>query len=66
MEKILIYGGSSQISIELIKIIYKRTDKFIIFCRNKNILEKRFSELNYKIEKFELHEVDLENLEKNI
>ena len=66
MKKVLIYGGSSEISIELIKIIYKRTDKFIIFCRNKNILEKRLSELEYKIEKFEIHEVDLENLEKNL
>ena len=35
MKKILIYGGSSLISIELIKIIYEEVDKLIILCRNE-------------------------------
>ena len=65
MEKILIYGGSSLLSIELIKILYEKTKFFIIFCRNKDIFLKKIAELKFSIDKFELHEVDLEDLEKN-
>ena len=37
MKKILIYGGTSLISLELIKIYLKDNYEFIIFTRNKEI-----------------------------
>ena len=41
MKKILIYGGSSLISIELIKIIYEEVDKLIIFVGMRWNLKKK-------------------------
>ena len=38
--KIIIYGGTSYISRELLKILSKKFSKFIIFCRNQEIVKK--------------------------
>ena len=65
MKKILIYGGSSFISIELLKLLYVKTDKFIIFCRNKESFKNQVLKLNFNLEKFEINQVDLENLQEN-
>ena len=45
---IIIYGGSSLISKELLKILSKDFNKFIIFCRKKNIVQQYISEINLK------------------
>ena len=41
--RIVIYGGSSYISEELIKILSKDYSKFTIICRNKNYIENYIS-----------------------
>lgn len=66
MNKILIYGGNSLISLEIIKILYEKTDEFIVFCRKTNEFKKKILELNYNQNKFDIKEVHLENLEENI
>ncbi len=66
MKKILIYGGSSLISIELIKILHQKINKFVIFCRDKDLFKKEISKLDFEEKKFDIKEVDLENLEQNL
>ena len=41
-KKIIIFGGTSEISLELLKLYSNETEKFIIFCRN----EKKIFEIN--------------------
>lgn len=63
--KIIIYGGTSYISRELLKILSKKFSKFIIFCRNQEIVKKYIEEINNEKIKFEIYEVDILNLKKN-
>ena len=65
-EYIIIYGGSSYISKELLKILSKDFNQFIIFCRNKNVVNRYISEL--KLENFEIKifEADLLDLKSNV
>ena len=65
-KKILIYGGSSLISLELIKIYNNEEYEFIIFCRNKNKFIERLKELDLSTNKFTIYESDLIELEKNL
>ena len=65
-KKILIYGGSSLISLELIKIYNNEEYEFIIFCRNKNKFIERLKELDLSTNKFTIFESDLIELEKNL
>ncbi len=65
-EKIIIYGGSSLISKELLRILSKDFNQFIIFCRKKNIVEQYIKEFKLENSKIEIFEVDLLDLEKNI
>ena len=58
-KKILIYGGSSLISLELIKIYNNEEYEFIIFCRNKNKFIERLKELDLSTNKFTIFESDL-------
>ena len=46
-EKIIIYGGSSLISKEILRILSKDFNQFIIFCRKKNIVEQYIKEFNF-------------------
>ena len=64
-KKIIIYGGSSDISKELIKILSNDYDQFTIFCRNKNIVEKYLVQMQLKHLKIKIFEVDLLDLELN-
>jgi short-subunit dehydrogenase involved in D-alanine esterification of teichoic acids len=41
---IIIYGGSSLISKKLLEILSKDFNQFIIFCRDKNIVQQYISE----------------------
>ena len=66
MKRVLIYGGSSLISIELIKILYQEIDKFVVFCRNKDLFSKKMADLEFDNNKFDTREVDLENLKENL
>ena len=65
-EKIIIYGGSSLISKEILRILSKDFNQFIIFCRKKNIVEQYIKEFKLENSKIEIFEVDLLDLEKNI
>ena len=67
--KIIIFGGTSEISLELLDIYSKETEKFLIFCRNEKkffdlIKEKSFFE-NIR-DKIQVFETDLYNLEENL
>ena len=65
MKKILIYGGTSLLSLELIKIYLKQSYEFIVFTRDKENFKSRVRKLGLDEKKFELYEVDLSNLEEN-
>ena len=64
-KQIIIYGGSSDISKELIKILSNDYNQFIIFCRSKNIVEKYLNQMQLKHLKIKIFEVDLLDLESN-
>ena len=57
-KKILIYGGSSLISKELINIYSKEDYNFIIFCRKRIVLSD-LSNLKLDNNKFEIFDTDL-------
>lgn len=61
-KNIVIYGGSSEISKELIKIYIYKCEKLIIFCRNKDEIKITFSS-DY-LKKIEIIEVELFDLKK--
>jgi len=65
-KKILIYGGNSLISKELIKIFNKEEYDFIIFCRKAEMFLDTVSSLNIEKKKFEIFEAELEDLDKNL
>ena len=67
--KIIIYGGTSEISLALLNIYIDDCEKLIIFCRSK----QKFIELLKKTKNFnsqnlrvQIFEVDLNDLEKNL
>ena len=62
---IVIYGGSSSISKELMKLLAKNYNQFTVFCRKKNDVENNFKELDIKNLKINIFESDIEELEKN-
>ena len=60
---IIIYGGSSLIAKELIKILSKDFNQFIIFCRKKSIVQQYMQEMkleNLEIKIFAADSLDLE------
>ena len=65
-KKIIIYGGSSYLSREIIRILSKKNYYFIIFCRNKNDVLKYLDEVKIISTHYEIWEVDLLDLNKNI
>ena len=65
-KKILIYGASSLISLELIKLLNRDVSKFFLFCRDKNEIEIFLKNNNFDIEKFSIFEVDLLDIKKNL
>tara|TARA_B100000963_G_scaffold352001_1_gene364511 strand:- start:543 stop:1268 length:726 start_codon:yes stop_codon:yes gene_type:complete len=65
-KKILIYGGSSLISLELIKLFWSENYDFIIFCRNQELFLKRIKELRLNPDRFKVHEIDLIQIEENL
>ena len=63
---IIIYGGTSLISKEILKILSNEFEQFTIFCRKKKIVEQYIHELNINHLKINFCEVDILNLEKNL
>ena len=68
-KKIIIFGGTSEISLELFKLYSSETEKFIIFCRDKKKFLEIIKEKNYPIndkDKIEIFETDLYDLDENL
>ena len=63
---IIIYGGSSLISRELLKILSKNYNQFIIFCRKKSIVQRYIYEMKLENLEIKIFETDLLDLEANI
>lgn len=67
MKKIIIYGGTSLISIELIKKFSNQTDKFFVIVRNREKFEKVCQKLNPNIiKKIKTYEINILDIKKNI
>ena len=65
-KKIIIYGASSLISLELIKLLNQDVSKFFLFCRDRSEIEHFLKSSNFDIEKFSIFEIDLLDIEKNL
>ncbi len=68
-KKLLIYGGTSEISIELISLYFDKTESFIVFCRNKEKFNQLLNQDNLHDktkDKIEIVEIDLLNLNDNL
>ena len=68
-KKIIIFGGTSEIALELLKLYSNETEKFIVFCRDKKRFLKLVEEKKYLInnqDKIEIFETDLYNLDDNL
>jgi len=68
-KKIIIFGGTSEISLELLDLYSKETEKFIIFCRNEKKFLELVKEKNFFINiqnKIIIFETDLYNLDDNL
>ena len=63
---IIIYGGSSLLSKELLKILSKDFNEFIIFCREKSIIQQYIYEMKLEHLKIKIFEADLLDLETNL
>ena len=61
---IVIFGGSSLITEELLKIFENECEKISIFCRKKDSVKDYVKNLKNTI--IDIYEVDLLNLEKNL
>ena len=67
MKKLIIYGGTSLISIEIIKRFKDDIDEFIIISRNQIKFENKIKTLNENINiKIKSHTIDLLDLDKNL
>ena len=65
-KNVIIYGASSLISLELIKLLDKDVSRFFLFCREKNEIENFLTDNNFDIKKFSIFEVDILDIEKNL
>ena len=70
-ENIIIYGGTSEIAIELIKNYINDCNKILVFCTNKNKLLDLFAKFVngvyfFESQKIELVEINLLELDENI
>lgn len=68
-KKIIIYGGSSEISLELINVYADKCEGFIIFCRSKEKFIKLIKEKYINkdlVNNTEIFETDLIDLDKNL
>ena len=62
---IIIYGGSSLITKELIKKLSIKHKKFIIFCRKRSYIDQYINELEVRDLYIKIYETDVLNLDTN-
>jgi len=62
---LIIHGGSSEISRELIKLLKNDFNEFTIFCRNKKKVDENINEFKNENLIINIVEIDLLNIEKN-
>jgi len=62
---LIIYGGSSEISKELIKLLKNEFNEFTIFCRNKKKVDEYINEFESESLVVNIIEIDLLDIEKN-
>ena len=65
-KNIIFYGGTSEISLNLIKLYVNEAEKITIFCRNSNKFKEIYTEYKDYENKIQIYEVSLEDLEKNL
>ena len=67
MKRVIIYGGTSLLSIEYIQKFYNEVDEFIVICRDQEKFKQKIlhNEENLK-NKINLNQIDLLDLNKNI
>ena len=65
-KNIIFYGGTSEISLNLIKLYVNEAEKIIIFCRNSNKFKEIYPEYKDYENKMQIYEVCLEDLDKNL
>ena len=67
-QNLIIYGGTSEISYQLIKLYLHQCSKFIVFCRNKNNFLNFFKHQNFELNlnKFTIFETNLLEIDKNL
>ena len=67
-KNLIIYGGTSEISLHLIKLYANECSKFIVFCRSKDSFFDFFKHQNFEIDlnKFTIFETDLLEINKNL
>ena len=65
-KNIIIYGGSSEISFELVKKFINNCEKLVIFCRNKNNLLESYNLNEVDKGKIVIHETNIQDLNKNL
>ena len=63
-KNVIIYGASSLISLELIKLLNQDISKFFLFCRDKNKIENFLLDNNFEKEKFSIFEVDILDIKR--
>lgn len=67
MKSIVIYGGTSILSIEFMKKYNKEIDEFIVVCRNQKKLEKKILIFDEKLKnKIKIYQIDLLDIENNL
>lgn len=67
MKNIIIYGGTSLLSIEFIKKYKNEVDKFIVITRDKKKFDEKIILFEDKLKnKLDIYEIDLLNLKKNL
>jgi len=62
---LVIHGGSSEISIELIKLLKDEFNEFTIFCRNKKKLDENINKFKNENLTLNIAEIDLLDIVKN-
>ena len=62
---LIIHGGSSEISKELMKLFKNEFNEFTIFCRNKKKVDEYIDEIKNESIRINIVEIDILNIEKN-
>ena len=61
---LIIHGGSSEISKELMKLFKNEFNEFTIFCRNKEKVDEYIDEIKNESIRINIVEIDILDIEK--